>query len=829
MTRRRRENDASGGSSRWAAPLVATLAALLAASAAAAPVVIGHRGNSSIAPENTLAAIDAAVGSAWGVESDPRITLDNQVILMHDATVDRTTDGTGAVANMTFAEIRALDAGSKFSPEFAGEQVPTMLEAVQLAQSYGMISCLDIKSYTPYASRAQQYVDLLTPYKDSIEIHCFGWDFLAAVEAIAPGQFTLVALGSGDIASTLPTLPAGVDKLSWQNTSALTASGIAAAHAAGIQVYAWTVDDPTAMLSLCDMGIDGIVTNNTILANALLSANPQELGDGLPRRLHDGLMMNWTFDDGLSNPSSTVAADSVRGLDATLLSGIQWRSGSAAKLGGAIELDGTNDYATIPVTPETLPLTSPLTNAVTISTWVKFDRLPSASAGSYQSILDSAEDAYVLYVDKSAKELRFKVTAGTAARPGIPEAALDTTDWHHVVAVYDGGAGVARIYLDGQLIDMHAGDSVDALTGIVGSQTMFFGRNGATATNSWLDGRIDDTAVWSRALGQTEIQHLYNGGAGRAVLESNALVPVATPVVRLAFEKNLQNLGSGGSAYNGALVNGASGTTAYVPGPRGTALAFDNPQSPTGGDSVNIPYTLGSAGTIAFWCSPNELYDNQTIFDAASAANQWEMLLYGGAETAFWLSSSTYVFCDLDDVASADNWYHMAVSWFRTGSTVVLNYYVDGVLRDVALGDWADPGTALRLAGGLGQNYGNLGLDDFRVYDTVLATDEIVTMFLGRELPGDANGDLVVDALDAAALAAHWLSADNPGWSGGDFNGDGIVDDLDASILAAHWQYSAAATSVPEPGTAAGAICGLTTLLFLTTRRRQRRLGPSLG
>ncbi len=94
-------------------------------------IAVGHRGTKRFAPENTLAAFDKAIEmGARIVEMDVRMTADGHFIVMHDARVERTTDGRGAVATMTLAEIKALDAGSWFAPEFAGERVPTLKEAL---------------------------------------------------------------------------------------------------------------------------------------------------------------------------------------------------------------------------------------------------------------------------------------------------------------------------------------------------------------------------------------------------------------------------------------------------------------------------------------------------------------------------------------------------------------------------------------------------------------------------------------------------------------------------------------------------------------------------
>ena len=94
--------------------------------------VIGHRGSCADRPENTIAGIRRAVeAGAHAVEVDVRTTRDGVLVCLHDAAVDRTTDGTAKVADLTLAEIRKLDAGIKFDPKFKGERVPTLLEVLE--------------------------------------------------------------------------------------------------------------------------------------------------------------------------------------------------------------------------------------------------------------------------------------------------------------------------------------------------------------------------------------------------------------------------------------------------------------------------------------------------------------------------------------------------------------------------------------------------------------------------------------------------------------------------------------------------------------------------
>src|SRR5947199_1375723 len=103
------------------------------------PPVIGHRGAAAYAPENTLAGLRRAraLGCEW-VEFDVRLTGDGALVLCHDARLDRTTDGSGLISAMTLAAIRDRDAGVRFGAEFAGERVPTLGEALDLAADIGL-------------------------------------------------------------------------------------------------------------------------------------------------------------------------------------------------------------------------------------------------------------------------------------------------------------------------------------------------------------------------------------------------------------------------------------------------------------------------------------------------------------------------------------------------------------------------------------------------------------------------------------------------------------------------------------------------------------------
>lgn len=117
--------------------------------AAEPPLVVAHRGLLHHAPENTLSNFRACLELRLGFEFDAQRTKDGHLVCIHDGTVDRTTNGKGNVAEMTLDEIRRLDAGSWFDPQFAGEKVPTVEEVVKLVAEYGqheVLIAVDLKA-----------------------------------------------------------------------------------------------------------------------------------------------------------------------------------------------------------------------------------------------------------------------------------------------------------------------------------------------------------------------------------------------------------------------------------------------------------------------------------------------------------------------------------------------------------------------------------------------------------------------------------------------------------------------------------------------------------
>jgi glycerophosphoryl diester phosphodiesterase len=257
--------------------------ALVACFAAAGPatgrvLVEAHRGDSSHAPENTIASINSAVGIADLTEWDVQLTSDGAFVLMHDSTVDRTTDGTGAVSSYTLAGIKALDAGSWFSPAFVGEQVPTMAEAINAALLGGLTPLIERKSGGTAAAYHSEFMNLgLAP--SAFRLISFDWSFLDSLNAL-DSSYNLGTLGSGAITqSSVDAIKAlGADFLDWEH-STITQSVVDLVHANDMELHAWTVDSSARMQQLIDMGVDGITTNRpeTLLELAIQASRTADL------------------------------------------------------------------------------------------------------------------------------------------------------------------------------------------------------------------------------------------------------------------------------------------------------------------------------------------------------------------------------------------------------------------------------------------------------------------------------------------------------------------------------------------------------------------------
>ena len=165
------------------------LAGRAAAAAGCAPPAVAHRGEPAVAPENTLSSFRAALEhGARIVELDVRFTSSDVPVVLHDATVDRTTNGTGAVTYLTFTKLRTLDAGSWYSPTFAGEKVPTLYEVLSLARSYGARAIVELK-VDPTSPELAKFLDRIDRLgmRGQVVVQSFRSAAIRKVRAAAPG------------------------------------------------------------------------------------------------------------------------------------------------------------------------------------------------------------------------------------------------------------------------------------------------------------------------------------------------------------------------------------------------------------------------------------------------------------------------------------------------------------------------------------------------------------------------------------------------------------------------------------------------------------------
>jgi glycerophosphoryl diester phosphodiesterase len=222
-------------------------------------VITGHRGASGMAPENTLAAFRKAIelGADYS-ELDVQLTKDDQVVLLHDETLDRTTTGTGGVREYTLAELKKLDAGSYFSPEFAGEQMPTLGEVIRFVKGKMKLD-IEIKISGDEPGIVQKVIDIVRSegFTSDCMITSFDQATVEEVKHIAPELMTGLIIneykndnefkGNWDVLGVKYTL---VDK-----------DFVKKAEAANKPIHVYTVNDVETMKKLIELRVAGIITN----------------------------------------------------------------------------------------------------------------------------------------------------------------------------------------------------------------------------------------------------------------------------------------------------------------------------------------------------------------------------------------------------------------------------------------------------------------------------------------------------------------------------------------------------------------------------------------
>lgn len=246
-----------------------------------APLIIGHRGASAVAPENTMAAFREAIAvGANGIEFDVRLTRDGIPVVIHDSTLQRTGGLPHRVADLTWSELRKIDVGSWFTrnkslPQgsFAQETVPSLQELFALFQANDLVLCLEMKcdsllEQAPLAEACCRLIDEFA-FKERVIVECFKLPTLTIIKQL-DAQIRTAALFEPSISTPSVIF----DQSVIAQATAVGASYLALHHRlareglvhkakmANLQVAVWTVDDPAWVARAESIGIDALITND---------------------------------------------------------------------------------------------------------------------------------------------------------------------------------------------------------------------------------------------------------------------------------------------------------------------------------------------------------------------------------------------------------------------------------------------------------------------------------------------------------------------------------------------------------------------------------------
>ena len=248
-----------------------------------APICFGHRGARGHAPENTLLAFDLAFDlGADGIECDAQLSSDGRVVIIHDGTVNRTTNGRGAVSALTFDALRALDAGW---PSRVSQPIPTLEETLALVRRRGGLLNLEIKaeSDTEAIAVAEAVAPSLNalsvgdPLRAAVLVSSFNLPAVSRIRELLP--WSRAAALYGGRAWTRSMMLDTASRLGVQaihpHPRILTDETVRAAHDAGLQVNVWTANRAATIRQLIAWGVDGLFSDypeRVVIARRLASA-----------------------------------------------------------------------------------------------------------------------------------------------------------------------------------------------------------------------------------------------------------------------------------------------------------------------------------------------------------------------------------------------------------------------------------------------------------------------------------------------------------------------------------------------------------------------------
>ena len=239
------------------------------------PLIIAHRGDSANAPENTLSAFRLAlVNGADGIELDVMLSADQKLVVIHDDTLDRTTNGHGQVGKTPFAALRELDAGGWFKPEFKGEPIPLLDEVFEELGGKFLIN-VELKNYkTPKDQLPELVVALIKKHglSESVLLSSFNARNLPRAKSMASeirtGLLTLPGVLGLPMRGLLGRRSKADDLHPYYRD--VSARMVESRHRLGQRVNVWTVDAPDDLRRMQAFGVDMVICNDPAHARQIL-------------------------------------------------------------------------------------------------------------------------------------------------------------------------------------------------------------------------------------------------------------------------------------------------------------------------------------------------------------------------------------------------------------------------------------------------------------------------------------------------------------------------------------------------------------------------------
>lgn len=240
------------------------------------PTIFAHRGSSAHAPENTLVAFKLALDQrADGIELDVKLSADGQIVVMHDDTVDRTTNGTGRVKSLTLRELKQLDAGLKFESKYKDERIPTLAEVFDTVGQQVLINV----ELTNYSSTSDDLPDkvvaLVKDFRLEESVILSSYNIAALCRArckhskLPLGVLVFSGTASAILQSRL--LRFGPLLALHPSTADCTPKLIKAAHSKKCRIRVYTVNQPDVMRQVYSYGVDGIFTDDPLMAQQVFT------------------------------------------------------------------------------------------------------------------------------------------------------------------------------------------------------------------------------------------------------------------------------------------------------------------------------------------------------------------------------------------------------------------------------------------------------------------------------------------------------------------------------------------------------------------------------